>query len=61
MNHYHTQYLSNNLTLVNIDIGDTGSENHHQEFLSDQDTDMEEEIKKSIAGAKGNHFFKSKD
>ena len=53
MNDYHTQYLTNrgnnilSLTLVNIDIGD-------QECLSDQETDLEEEINKSIAGAAGN-------
>ena len=55
MNDYHTQYLSNTLTLVNIDIGDCSSEKTSQECLSDQDTDLEEEIKTSIAGPKGNN------
>ena len=57
MNDYHTQYLTyrgNNilsLTLVNIDIEDD------QECLSDQETDLEEEINKSIAGAAGNETW----
>ena len=58
-----SQYLStrtsrgNNilaLTLVNIDIGDADQTGKfHQECLSDQETDLEEEIKNSIAGAAG--------
>ena len=59
MNDYHTQYLTNrgnnllSLTLVNIDIGDHSSTKSDQECLSDQETDLEEEITKSIAGAPG--------
>ena len=51
MNDYHTQhYLTARIRLVNIDIGDG---DHPQECLSDQETDLEEEIKNSIAGAAG--------
>ena len=63
MNDYRTQHYltargSNVLAirLVNIDIGDG---DHHQgkpprECLSDQETDIEEEINKSIGGPAGN-------
>ena len=60
MNDYHTQYLThrgNNilaLTLVNIDIGDGEQIGDQHESLSEQETDLEEEINKSIAGAAGN-------
>ena len=69
MNDYHTQhYLSargNNvlaIRLVNIDIGD--GDDHKgkppQECLSDQETDIEEEIHKSIAGPAGKGDFRVK-
>ena len=58
MNDYRTQhYLTARgrnvlaIRLVNIDIGDG---DHHQECLSDQETDIEEEINKSIGGPAGN-------
>ena len=66
MNNYHHHYLptSNNnilnIKLVNIDIEDPTSESpldfleNVGEFLSDpEETDVEEEIKKSLAGASG--------